>query len=52
MEEETSISETWPFSLRRLGEIGARVIFEFDDGDEPCFAISGGRAWIFCRSTA
>jgi len=39
--EETSISETWPFSLRRLGEIGARVIFEFDDDDEPYFAISG-----------
>lgn len=37
--EETSISETWPFSLRRLGEIGDRVIFEFDDGDEPYFAI-------------
>ncbi|HKR15130.1 MAG TPA: hypothetical protein VJT15_23895 [Pyrinomonadaceae bacterium] len=40
-EEETSISETWPFSLRRLGEIGVRVIFEFDDDDEPYFAISG-----------
>ena len=38
-EDETSISETWPFSLRRLGEIGARVIFEFDDDDEPFFAI-------------
>jgi len=40
-EDETSISETWPFSLRRLGEIGARVIFEFDDDDEPYFAIGG-----------
>ena len=40
-EEESSISETWPFSLRRLGEIGARVIFEFDDDDEPYFAIGG-----------
>ena len=39
--EETSISETWPFKLRRLGEIGDRVIFEFDDGDEPFFAIDG-----------
>jgi len=39
--EETSISETWPFSLRRLGEIGVRVIFEFDDDDEQYFAISG-----------
>jgi hypothetical protein len=40
-EAETSISETWPFSLRRLGEIGVRVIFEFDDDDEPYFAIGG-----------
>ena len=39
--EETSISETWPFSLRRLGEIGDKVIFEFDDDDEPYFAIGG-----------
>jgi hypothetical protein len=39
--EETSISETWPFSLRRLGEIGVRIIFEFDDADEPHFAIGG-----------
>ncbi|HET6975562.1 MAG TPA: hypothetical protein VFI24_04515 [Pyrinomonadaceae bacterium] len=39
--EEDSISEAWPFSLRRLGEIGVRVIFEFDDADEPYFAISG-----------
>lgn len=39
--EETSISETWPFSLRRLGEIGVGVIFEFIDNDEPYFAISG-----------
>jgi len=39
--EETSISETWPFSLRRLGEIGVSVIFEFDDDDEPYFAIGG-----------
>ena len=40
-EEETSISETWPFMLRRVGEIGVRVIFEFDDDDEPYFAIGG-----------
>jgi hypothetical protein len=39
--EETSISETWPFSLRRLGELGVREIFEFDDADEPYFAIGG-----------
>lgn len=38
-EEEGSISETWPFILRRLGEIGERLIYEFDDGDEPYFAI-------------
>jgi hypothetical protein len=40
-EEEALISESWPFSLRRLGEIGVRVIFEFDDADEPYFAIGG-----------
>ena len=39
--EETSISETWPFSLRRLGEIGDKVIFEFDDDNESFFAIGG-----------
>ena len=39
--EESSISETWPFNLRRIGEIGVRVIFEFDDDDEPFFAVSG-----------
>ena len=38
-EEESSVSETWPFNLRRLGEIGTRLIFEFDDGDEQYFAI-------------
>src|SRR5262245_1276569 len=40
-EEETLISETWPFSLRRLVEIVVNVIFEFDDDDVPYFAISG-----------
>ena len=40
-EEESSISETWPFSLSPLGEIGDRVIFEFVDEDEPYFAIGG-----------
>ena len=39
--DDDAISETWPFSLRRLGEIGVNVIFEFDDDDEPYFAISG-----------
>jgi hypothetical protein len=38
-EEEALISESWPFSLRRLGEIGDKLIFEFDDDDEPFFAI-------------
>ena len=40
-EDEAAISETWPFSLRRLGEIGDTIIFEFDDDDDPYFAISG-----------
>lgn len=40
-EDEAAISETWPFSLRRLGEIGANVIFEFDNDGEPFFAIGG-----------
>jgi hypothetical protein len=38
-EEEALISESWPFNLCRLGEIGDKVIFEFDDDDEPFFAI-------------
>lgn len=38
-EEEGSISETWPFSLRRLDEIGETLVYEFDDGDESYFAI-------------
>lgn len=37
--DETAVSETWPFVLRRLGEIGDKVIFEFEDDDEPYFAI-------------
>ena len=39
-EDEGVVSETWPFTLRRLGEIGDKIIFEFDDGD-PFFAIGG-----------
>ncbi len=42
MEEgDAAISETSPFSLRRLGEIGTSIIFEFEDDDEPYFAIGG-----------
>ena len=40
-EDDDLISETWPFNLRRVGEIGVNLIFEFDDDDEPYFAIGG-----------
>lgn len=40
-EDEGVVSETWPFILRRLGEIGDSIIFEFDDGDDQYFAIGG-----------
>ena len=38
--EESSISETWPFTLRPLGNIEGRTVFEFDD-DESFFALAG-----------
>ena len=38
--EESSISETWPFTLRPVGNIEGRTVLEFDD-DEPFFAFAG-----------
>lgn len=38
-EEESSISETWPFTLRPVGNIAGRTVLEFDD-DEPFFALA------------
>ena len=38
--EESSISETWPFTLRPVGNIEGRTVLEFDD-DEPFFALAG-----------
>ncbi len=38
--DESSISETWPFTLRPVGNIEGRTVLEFDD-DEPFFALAG-----------
>ncbi len=44
-ETKARISDTWPFELRSLGTVqmptGNVQVFEFNDGTEPCFAISG-----------
>ena len=34
------VSDTWPFVLRRIGDLDEAVVFEFDD-DEPYFALVG-----------
>lgn len=40
-EDESKISEEWPFVLREAGQIQERglIVFEFDDDDQPYFAI-------------
>ena len=38
--DESQVSETWPFVLRRLAESGTNIVFEFDD-DQPYFAFGG-----------
>ncbi len=44
-EDEALVSDHWPFELRPLGTIqmlaGDVHVFEFDDGTETCFGISG-----------
>ena len=38
-DDESKISEDWPFVLREVGRIPGLTVFEFDD-DEPYFAIA------------
>lgn len=38
-EDESKISEEWPFVFREVGRIPGLTVFEFDD-DEPYFAIA------------
>jgi hypothetical protein len=40
-EDESRVSESWPFDLRKVAELPDGPIFEFDD-DEPFFALVGG----------
>jgi hypothetical protein len=37
-EDESRVSETWPFELREVGRAADLVVFEFED-DEPYFAL-------------
>jgi len=39
--DESRISANWPFTLRLLGQLGERIVYEFDD-DEPFYAFTGG----------
>jgi hypothetical protein len=40
-EDESRISESWPFELRKIAELQDGPLFEFDD-NEPFFAFVGG----------
>lgn len=40
-EDESRVSESWPFELRKIADLEDGPIFEFDD-DEPFFALAAG----------
>jgi len=40
-EDESRVSESWPFELRKVADLEDGSIFEFDD-DEPFFALTVG----------
>lgn len=40
-EDESRVSESWPFELRKMADLEDGPIFEFED-DEPFFALTGG----------
>ena len=40
-EDESRVSESWPFELRKIAELEDGPVFEFDDDDEPYFAFGG-----------
>lgn len=37
--DESLISETWPFALKLVGDVEGRLVYEFDE-DEPFFALA------------
>ena len=39
-EDDSKVSDTWPFELREVGRAGDLIVFEFDD-DQPYFALAG-----------
>jgi hypothetical protein len=39
-ENESKVSDTWPFELREVGRARDPIVFEFDD-DQPYFALAG-----------
>jgi hypothetical protein len=40
-EDESRVSESWPFELRKHADLEDGPVFEFDDDDEPFFALTG-----------
>src|SRR5262245_1929775 len=40
--DESRISDSWPFQLRRIALVDDAPVFEFDDDDEPYFALVAG----------
>ena len=45
--DESLISETWPFKFRLIGQLNELTVFEFDDNDEPFFALAGSNSLDF-----
>lgn len=40
-EDQSRVSESWPFELRKIADLEDGPLFEFDDNDEPFFAFGG-----------
>ena len=40
-EDESRVSESWPFELRKVADLEDGPVFEFDDDHEPFFAFGG-----------
>jgi len=39
-EDESKVSDTWPFEFREVGRAQDLIVFEFDDGDDRFFALA------------
>ncbi|HET9714023.1 MAG TPA: hypothetical protein VFP64_19210 [Pyrinomonadaceae bacterium] len=40
-EDESQISEDWPFALREVGQVPGLTVFEFEDDGDSFFALEG-----------